>query len=146
MASRGNTAHTVRLDPYLDSELTRLASVSKKSKAEIIRESIEQHLVGESWLAKCDDVLKASIHQLNDSNNALEARIRKLVDEGAIDFEIQTINKEISASEERLRQEMQSFFESKFKTGFENMLRVLPTIIIQLHENQKATNNQGRES
>ena len=139
-------SHTIRVVPSTDYQLGVVSSERGITKAELLREAVEQYLFGESWLAKCDEALKVSINQVNDSHNALEARIRKLVDEGAIDFEIQTINKEIGSSEERLRKEMQSFFVSKFKTGFENMLRVLPTLIIQLHENQKAANSQGRES
>ena len=144
MSSRGNTAQTVRLNPFLESELSRLSNETKKSKAEIIRESVEQHLVGETWLEKCDAVLNSSINRVEESNRALEARIKKLVDEGAIDFEIRTISKEIAESEERLKTEMHNYFESKFKTAFENMLRKLPEAIIQIHEQQKGQHQQGR--
>lgn len=139
-------SHTIRVVPSTDYQLGVISSERGITKAELLREAVEQYLFGESWLAKCDEALKVSINQVNDSNNALEARIRKLVDEGAIDFEIQTLNKEIAASEERLKTEMKSFFESKFKIAFENMLRTLPSIIIQLHETQKAANQQRRES
>lgn len=143
MSSRGNTAQTVRLNPYLESELTRLSAESKKSKAEIIRESVEQHLVGESWLAKCDAVLKTSINQVNESHRALEARIERLVNEGAIDFEIQAINQEIAASEERLK----AHFDKQIIQTFNYILEKLPPLVVQLYyENQKAATQQRRES
>lgn len=142
MSSRGNTAQTVRLNPYLESELTRLSAESKKSKAEIIRESVEQHLVGESWLAKCDAVLKTSINQVNESHRALEARIQRLVDEGAIDFEIQAINQEIAASEER----MKAHFDKQILQTFNYILAKIPPLVVQLYENQKAATQQRRES
>lgn len=142
MSSRGNTAQTVRLNPYLESELTRLSAESKKSKAEIIRESVEQHLVGESWLAKCDAVLKTSINQVNESHRALEARIERLVNEGAIDFEIQAINQEIAASEER----MKAHFDKQIIQTFNYILEKLPPLVVQLYENQKAATQQRRES
>lgn len=139
---RGNDKISVRFSPEIHYRLEQQAKASRKTKTEIVREAVEQHLFGEEWLSKCDAVLKTSIIQVEESHRALEARIHRLVDEGAIDFEIQTVNAEVAKSEER----MQAFFESKFKTGFENMLRMLPPYIIQLHENQGRENEMAAEA
>lgn len=130
----------------MERELEQVAKMKRCTKSELLREAVDNYLFETTWLAKCDAVLKTSINQVNESHRALEARIQRLVDEGAIDFEIQTLNKEIAASEERIKADLKADFEIKFQAAFDKMLRALPTYIIQLHENQKAANNQRRES
>lgn len=146
MARTSGNLVATRISPATEKLLETIEEQKKMNRSDVLRTALDQFLFGEEWIERCNAVLNTSITQVNESHRALEARIERLVNEGAIDFEIQAINKEIAASEERIKADIKADFELKFQAAFDKMFRALPTYIIQLHENQKAANNQGRES
>jgi hypothetical protein len=146
MARTSGNLVATRISPATEKLLETIEDQKKMNRSDVLRTALDQFLFGEEWIERCNAVLNTSITQVNESHRALEARIERLVNEGAIDFEIQTLNKEIAASEERIKADLKADFELKFQAAFDKMLHKLPSIIIQLHENQKAANQQRRES
>lgn len=131
---RGNDKISVRFSPEIHYRLEQQAKASRKTKTEIVREAVEQHLFGEEWLSKCDAVLKTSIIQVQESHRALEARIHRLVDEGVIDFEVQTINAEIAKLEERIQKNT----NESIGRLFTHTLERLPALVVHWNANGAA--------
>ena len=138
---RGNDKISVRFSPEIHYKLDKQAAQARKTKTEIVREAVEQHLFGDEWLSKCDAVLRTSINQVEESHRALEARIHRLVDEGAIDFEIQTVNAEISKSEERMKE----YIRAQLIQTFTYAMEKIPSFVIQLHERQSKESMDAME-
>lgn len=131
---RGNDKISVRFSPEIHYKLDKQAAQARKTKTEIVREAVEQHLFGDEWLSKCDAVLRTSINQVEESHRALEARIHRLVDEGVIDFEVQTINAEIAKLEERIKKNT----NESISRIFNHALEKIPALVIYWNENGAA--------
>ena len=105
MARTSGNLVATRISPATEKLLETIEDQKKMNRSDVLRTALDQFLFGEEWIERCNAVLNTSITQVNESHRALEARIERLVNEGAIDFEIQTLNKEIAASEERIKAE-----------------------------------------
>lgn len=143
MARTSGNLVATRISPATEKLLETIEAQKKMNRSDVLRTALDQFLFGEEWIERCNAVLNTSITQVNESHRALEARIERLVNEGAIDFEIQAINKEIAASEERLK----AHFDKQIIQTFNYILEKLPPLVVQLYyENQKAATQQRRES
>lgn len=142
MARTSGNLVATRISPATEKLLETIEEQKKMNRSDVLRTALDQFLFGEEWIERCNAVLNTSITQVNESHRALEARIERLVNEGAIDFEIQTINKEIAESEERLK----AHFDKQILQTFNYILAKIPPLVVQLYENQKAATQQRRES